>query len=494
MPVKTGTFAFVTIMLQISAIALYFCLALTVGIVSTRRHTSSAGFLMGNRSLNYWLTALAAHASDMSNWLFMGYPAVIFLSGVFGSWVAIGLTLCMFLNWQYIAPKIRGITEKTQSLTLSSFFEKRLQDRSGALRMVSGGICFFFYTIYIAAGLTGLGILGESLFGISYKVGIFSGIAIVVGYVLVGGFVTLAWLDLFQGLFLMLVIIFVPLYVMQGLGGFSQILETLQASSHPLSLFPDFSGATLLTILSVSLGWGLGYFGQPHIVTKFMGIRSVDEISKSKRVGMAWMICSLAAATLVGLVGFCYFPFGLANPETVFIEMVRRSFSPFFIGLILCAIIAAIINVMSSQLLVLSSIVSEDFYRKIFHKKASEKKLLLVSRLGIVGASLVALAIASGGFSSIFTLVEYAWAGLGASFGPLLLYLLYSKKATKAGAWTGMISGGCLAAAWPLIDPLLPISLHPLFPAFIVSLFLNWAVTQLTSYSSTEADSVQEWT
>ena len=404
-------------MLQISAIILYFSLALLVGIVSTRRQTSSAGFLMGNRSLNYWLTALAAHASDMSNWLFMGYPAVIFLEGLFGSWVAIGLILCMFLNWQYIAPKIRTVTEKTQSLTLSSFFEKRLQDRSGALRMVSGGICFFFYTIYIAAGLTGLGILGESLFGISYKVGIFSGIALVIGYVLVGGFVTLAWLDLFQGLFLMLVIVFVPLYVMQGLGGYSEVLQTLQISSHPLSLFPDFSGPTLITILSVSLGWGLGYFGQPHIVTKFMGIRSVDEISKSKRVGMAWMVCSL-----------------------------------------------------------------------------SEKKMLLVSRLGIVGTSLVALVVAYGGFSSIFTLVEYAWAGLGASFGPLLLYLLYSKKATKAGAWTGLISGGCIAGTWPLIDPLLPISLHPLFPAFIVSLFLNWAVTQLTAYSSTEAASAQEWT
>jgi len=467
-------------MFQVFAIILYFCLALLVGVLTYRRQTSSAGFLMGNRSLNYWLTALAAHASDMSNWLFMGYPAVIFLGGLFNAWVAIGLTLCMLLNWQFIAPKIRSVTEKYQCLTLSSYFEKRLQDSSGALRLVSGAICFFFYTIYIAAGLTGLGVLGESLFGISYQVGILSGIVIVVGYVLVGGFVTLAWLDLFQGLFLLLVIIFVPLYMMQGIGGFSEMIHTLQARNLSLSLFPNFSATTFLTILSISLGWGLGYFGQPHIITKFMGIRSVDQIAKSKRVGMAWMVCSLSAATLVGLVGFCFFPNGLANPETIFIEMVRSRFSSFLVGFILCAIIAAIINVMSSQMLVLTSILSEDFYRKLFHKKASEKKLLLVSRLGIVGTSLVALAIASGGFSSIFMLVEYAWAGLGASFGPLLLYLLYSKRATKVGAWTGLLSGGCIAAMWPLVDPLLPLSLHPLFPAFLISLFLNWTVSQLT--------------
>jgi len=467
-------------MYQFLAISLYFCLALLVGVLSYRRQSTAAGFLMGNRSLNYWLTALAAHASDMSNWLFMGYPAIIFIGGLFNAWVAIGLTLCMLLNWQYIAPKIRTLTEKYNCLTLSSFFEKRLQDRSAAMRLFSGGVCFFFYTIYIAAGLTGLGILAETLFGISYQIGILSGMAIVVGYVLIGGFVTLAWLDLFQGFFLLLVILFVPLYILQGLGGFSEMVQTLRVQNLPLTLFPNLSGATVLKILFISLGWGLGYFGQPHIITKFMAIRSVDEISKSKRVGMGWMVCSLGAATLVGLVGVCFFPAGLSNPETVFIAMVQATFSPFFIGLILCAILAAIINVMGSQMLVLTSILSEDFYRKIFHKKTSEKKLLLVSRLGILGTSLVALLIASGGFSSIFALVEYAWSGLGASFGPLLLYLLYSKRATKAGAWTGLISGGLISALWPFVNPYLPFALPPLFPAFFVSLFLNWAVTQLT--------------
>lgn len=467
-------------MYQLLAISLYFCLALFVGLLTFRRQRTSADFLIGGRSLNYWLTALAAHASDMSNWLFMGYPAIIFIGGLFNTWVAIGLTVCMLLNWQYIAPKIRTVTEKYNCLTLSTFFEKRLQDRSGALRLVSGGICFFFYTIYIAAGLTGLGILAESLFGISYQTGILFGMAIVVSYVLIGGFVTLAWLDLFQGLFLLLVILFVPFYVMQGLGGFAEVAQTLKAKELPLALFPSFSGASLFHIVSLALGWGLGYFGQPHIITKFMGIRSVEEISRSKTVGMGWMICSLAAATFVGLVGFCFFPTGLANPETIFIDMVQATFSPFLVGLILCAILAAIINVMSSQMLVLTSILSEDFYRKFFHKEGSEKKLLRVSRLGIVGTSLIALAIASGGFSSIFTLVEYAWSGLGAAFGPLILYLLYSKRATKAGAWAGMLSGGCLSALWPMLNPYLPLTVPPLFPAFIVSFLLNWAVTQLT--------------
>ncbi|MGE0197829.1 MAG: sodium/proline symporter [Simkaniaceae bacterium] len=467
-------------MIQFSAILLYFIFALIVGIFSYRKQTSSSEFLIGNRSLGYWLTALAAHASDMSNWLFMGYPAIIFLGGMYNVWVAIGLTLCMLLNWQWIAPKIRVLTEQTGTLTLSGFFEHRLQDHSGRIRLFSAAICFLFYTIYIAAGLIGLGLLAESLFGMPYSLGILLGIAIVVTYVLIGGFVTLAWLDLFQGLFLLAVILIVPIILLPKVGGFSGIQSAMALKNLSFSLIPSFKGLTLLQILSLALGWGLGYFGQPHIITKFMGIRDVSKISKSKWVGMTWMILSLSAATFVGFVGLGFFTQGIGNPEMIFIEMVKESFHPFLIGFILCAIIAAIINVMSSQMLVLSSILSEDFYKKFLHSKASDQKLLLISRLGILGVAFLALGVAYLKPSSIFALVEYAWAGLGAAFGPLLLYMLYSKRANKQGAWIGMLSGGLVSACWPLVNPLLPLSIHPLLPAFFIGLGFNWAVSQLT--------------
>lgn len=472
-------------MIQLLAIILYFSLALGVGIFSYKRQTSTAGFLMGDRSLGTWLTALAAHASDMSNWLFMGYPAIIFVGGLFNAWVAIGLSLCMLLNWQWIAPKLRILTEKMGNLTLSSFFESRLNDPGGKIRLFSAGICFLFYTIYIAAGLVGLGALAESLFGIQYSLGIVIGIGIVITYVLIGGFTTLAWLDLFQGLFLLGVILVVPFLILSKVGGFPVIGQVL--ADKP-SLLPSLKGVTLLQIVSMALGWGLGYFGQPHILTKFMGIRDVSKMKQSKRIGMSWMVLSLCAATFVGLVAVPFFSSGIYDPEMIFIEMVKENFSPFVIGLILCAIIAAIVNVMSSQLLVISSILSEDFYKKLFHKKASEKNLLKVSRLGILAVALLAFVIALIRPGSIFELVLYAWSGLGAAFGPLLIYMLYSKRVTKLGAWVGMLSGGLIAAIWPLINPFLPVPIEPLLPAFIISFGLNWGI----SYNLTTERPFQE--
>lgn len=458
-------------MIQIVAIGLYFLCALGVGAYSYQKRTSAADFLIGNRSLNYWLTALAAHASDMSNWLFMGYPAIIFVGGLFKGWVAIGLILCMYLNWQWIAPKLRVLTEKSGDFTLSSFFETRLNDHTGLIRLFSAAISFLFYAIYISAGLVGLGHLAESLFGISYSVGIGCGIAIVLAYVLIGGFVTLAWLDLFQGLFLLGVIVTVPLLLLPSIGG----LKAIHLST---SLIPNLKGLTLFQIISMSLGWGLGYFGQPHILTKFMGIRNPSEIKQSKRVGMSWMIFSLAAATFVGLVAVPYFTNGIDDPEMIFIEMVKGSFHPFIASFILCAIIAAIINVMSSQMLVISSILSEDFYKKFFPKRASEKNLLFISRLALLVVALLALVIAAMKPASIFQLVMYAWSGLGATFGPLLLYSIYGKNRSRLGAWIGMIAGGLTSALWPCLNPF-SIALEPLLPAFLLNLTLIWTTSKL---------------
>lgn len=462
------------------AVLLYFLLAFTIAVLSYKRQLNSNSFIIGNRSLNYWLTALAAHASDMSNWLFMGYPAMIFMGGLFNAWIAVGLVLCMLLNWQLVAPKLRILTEKAECLTISGFFEKCLKDSSGVLGIFSAGICTVFYTVYISAGLIGLGYLAQSLFGISYELGILLGAVVIVLYVLIGGFTTLAWLDLFQGIFLMSVILFVPIYLLPKLGGVESIYSIMKIKGLSTSLFPTFNSVTLLKILTMTLGWGLGYFGQPHIITKFMAIKNVAEIKKSKRIGLLWMVFSLLGATLVGIVGIGFFLEGVYNPEMIFIEMVQKSFHPLLIGFILCAVIAAIVNVVSSQMLILSAVVSEDLYKRFSVWGFSEKRQLIVSRLSIICTALIALGIAYLKPSSIYSLVLYAWSGLGAAFGPLLLHILYSKKITKRGAWVGILSGGILSAIWPSFNAYFPFSIDPLLPSFSISFISIWLVSRMT--------------
>ena len=464
---------------ELSAIVIYFMMLLTIGYLSYRKSLSADDFIIGSRSLNYWLTALAAHASDMSSWLFMGYPALIFTTGLFGIWTAIGLIVCMFLNWQLIAPKIRVATEQFNSLTFSSFFESRLGDTSGLIRLFSALILVVFYTIYISAGLTGMGDLLTTLFNINYGVAILIGILIVVPYVFSGGYTTLAWIDLFQGCFLLGVIIFIPLYLLGGVGGFWGIRESLDTHKLAASLFPNFSPDTILTILATALGWGLGYFGQPHIVTKFMGIRNVSEIHKSKWIGMSWMVLSLAAATLVGAVGVPFFNGTLADPEQVFIKMVQVSFHPFIIGFVLCAVLAATINAMSSQVLVLTSSLAEDFYKRMFRPRASSKELLLVSRLGVIFAGTIAFIIAFKKTSTIYGLVQYAWSGIGSSFGPLVLLSLYSNRVSKYGAWAGILGGGFVSAVWPYFNQFLKHPLSPMIPGFSISFVLILMVSHI---------------
>jgi sodium/proline symporter len=461
---------------EVSAIVIYFLILLTIGYFSYRKSMSVDDYIIGNRSMNYWLTALSAHASDMSSWLFLAYPAAIFSKGLLAAWTAIGLITCMYLNWQWIAPKIRVATEQYNSLTFSSFFESRFGDTSGLIRVFSALILVVFYTIYISAALTGMGDLLTSLFNIQYGIAILIGIIIVIPYVFIGGYKTLAWIDLFQGFFLLGVIIFVPLYLLGGVGGFNGISKSFEMHHLARSLIPDFSSSTIIAIISMTLGWGLGYFGQPHIVTKFMGIKKVSEINKSKWLGMSWMTLSLAAATLVGAVGVPFFNGYLADPEEVFIKMVQASFIPFIVGFVLCAVMAATINAMSSQVLVLTSSLTEDFYKKVFHPRASSKELLLISRLGVILVGTVAFFIAFRKTSTIYALVNYAWSGIGSSFGPLVILSLYSKRVNKYGAWAGILAGGMTAGVWPFFNS----TIFPMIPGFFASLFLNIIISHAT--------------
>lgn len=482
---------------ELVAVICYLTILFSIVVFSYRKHLSASDFIIGNRSVNYFLTALAAHASDMSSWLFMGYPALIYAHGLISGWSAIGLIIFMFLNWQFIAPKIRIATEQYNNLTFSSFFESRLADSSGLICVFTAIMSLCFYTIYISAGLTGLGFLIETLFGIHYRIGILIGIFVVIPYVFIGGYLTLAWIDLFQGLFLLCVIIFVPLFVLPKVGGWHGITAEIQAQHLSHSLFPKLNFNNFLEILFMSVGWGLGYFGQPHVVTKFMGIKNVNDIKKSKYIGMSWMILSLGAATLVGIVGIAFFKGNLQNHEQVFIEMVKATFSPVLIGFIVCAILAATINAMSSQVLVLSSSLAEDFYKRIFRQHASSQELLIVSRIGIIMVSLIAFIIADAKTNTIYSLVLYAWSGLGSSFGPLLILSLYSKKINKYGAWAGILSGGIIAAIWPYINQFLPSSVShipTMLPGFMISfifiIFTSWLTRQQISIYISPSDQV----
>ena len=429
----------------------YFTAIGLVAFFSTKKQKSDTDFLMGNRSLNFWLTALSAHASDMSSWLFLAYPAMVFTHGLFEAWAAIGLTGFMFLNWHFIAPRIRYLTEQSNSLTLNSYFETRFGDTSGSIRIVSGSMSVLFFTVYISAGLVGLGLLTESLFNQSstdntaiYHIGITAGLAIVVAYVFAGGYKTVAYIDLFQGFFLLGVIVFIPVYLLYQIGGIHPVMQAVAAKNLTTSLIPDFSPKTIWGILMTTLTWGLGYFGQPHIITKFMGIQKVSEIYKAKYLGISWQTIALSSATIIGLICIYYYPNGVNEPQLVSLDLVKDSL-PLISSLVLCAVLAATTNVMAAQILVVASNLSEDFYKKILRKHAQPKELLLVSRLSVVLISLIAFAIAYFKIDSIYNLVLYAWSGLGASFGPLLLLSLHSKTINKFGAFAGILVGGSTA-------------------------------------------------
>lgn len=471
-----------------AAVLLYFVVLTTIVVWASKKVKSASDFIIGNRSLNFWLTAMAAHASDMSSWLFMAYPALIFVGGIFNVWVAIGLTVCMLLNWQLVATKLRTLTGDWHCSTFSTFLHHRYQDKSGLLQLFSALFCFVFYVVYLCAGLTGMGILGQTLFGLDYTTSVLIGAAIVVSYVMLGGYISLAWIDLVQGIFLLAVLCSVPFIVIHREGGWEKFISLLKPSGISLTLIPS-NGIEVISMLTMMFGWGLGYFGQPHIITKFMGIRHPEEISKSRNVGMIWMILMLSAATIVGLVGVAYYN-GLEDPQLIFIEMVKNTFHPFAVGLILCAILAATINVMSSQLLILSSVLTEDVYHRLF-RRSSSRHLLYVSRILVVISALFALGIAYEQFSSIYDLVHYAWSGLGASFGALILVALYSNKANQYGAIAAIIVGGMTAALWPYVNQHLTIKIDSLIPGFFFSLISIYVVSYLTR-GLAECRSIQE--
>lgn len=460
----------------------YFCIILSIGLIAHRKHTSEADFIVGGRSLNFWVTALSAHASDMSTWLFMAFPAAVYLGGMSQVWIAVGLLGGMFFNWQLVAKRLRLQTEKYDCYTLSTFFERRFNDTSGILRVLTALTAIVYLTCYVSAGLIAMGGIFESIFGINFYVSISVASVVILIYTFVGGFVTIAWTDLFQALFLIAMIILVPLAAfMQLAGGSADIMTQAAARGISLNLLPDTSWESVLAICFLILSWGLGYFGQPHIVTKFMGIKDANQMKKSQYVGMSWQLIALTAAASVGLVAIAYFESPLANPELVFVEMVKSLFHPLAAGFILCGVVAAGVSTMDSQILVCGSVISEDFYKQLFRKEATSQQLLNISRLGVVIVSVLSLTLALNKNTTILEAVLYAWSGLGCAFGPLVLMSLYSTRTNKYGAIAGVLTGGILAGTWNIINPYITdIPIPSMIPGFFLSLLSIYIVSQLT--------------
>lgn len=457
------------------AFIVYFCIVLMVGLFGSRKATTEKDFIMGGRKLNFWFTALSAHASDMSAWLFMAFPAAVFVSGAPGCWVAIGVIAGMFLIWQFVAKQLRVQTEQLDSYTLPTFFERRFRDHSGVVRYLTAFFTIFIFGHYLAALLRAMSLLFSSIFGIDPIIGILISVSVVVAYTLIGGYVTIAMIDFCQAIFLLGVILLVPFiastYIAPG-----EIALQAEKVGASLDLTPQWM--TLATALS----WCLGYFGMPHILTKFMGIRDAGELKKSKYLGMSWLLLTLAGSAAVGFIGLAFFPSGLSDPQLVFVNMVHVLFHPFFAGFVLCGIIAANLSTMDSQILCCATVISEDLYRRFHGGAVSSKQMLLASRLAVVGVALVAFCLALFKTASILDDVLYSWAAMGCCFGPLVLLGLYSKRVNAIGAITGLLFGGFFALSWPSWQHLVTdYAFSAIILGFPLNLVLIYGVSLLTA-------------
>jgi sodium/proline symporter len=466
------------------SIVIYMVGMLLIGYWAYKRTSNLSDYMLGGRTLGPAVTALSAGASDMSGWLLMGLPGAMYVQGLSASWIVIGLTLGAYANWLYVAPRLRVYTEvANDSITIPEFLENRFGDTSKLLRFISGLVIMIFFTFYVSSGLVSGAVLFKNSFNFSYHTGLWIVAGVVVAYTLFGGFLAVSWTDFVQGLIMFIALILVPVVTLFHTGGVGDTVTTIHHINP--ELLDLFKGTSFLGMISL-FAWGLGYFGQPHIIVRFMAISSVKEMKNARRIGMGWMIFSVVGAMLTGLFGIAYFAnegTKLADPETVFIKLGEILFHPLITGFLLAAILAAIMSTISSQLLVTSSSLTEDLYKVLFRRSASDKELVFVGRLSVLIVSLVAAALAYQQNDTILRLVGYAWAGFGASFGPVILLSLFWRRMTKWGALAGMIAGASTVILWTQSEYLKNL-LYEMIPGFAASLLAIIIVSLLTKQPS----------
>jgi sodium/proline symporter len=466
--------------LAIISVAIYMIGMLLIGYWAYKRTSNLSDYMLGGRTLGPAVTALSAGASDMSGWLLMGLPGAMYAQGLSAAWIVIGLTLGAYANWLYVAPRLRVYTEvANDSITIPEFLENRFGDTSKLLRLISGLVIMIFFTFYVSSGLVSGAVLFQNSFGTTYHAGLWIVAGVVVAYTLFGGFLAVSWTDFVQGTIMFIALILVPVVTLFHTGGAADTLTTIK-NINP-NLLDLWKGTSFLGIISL-FAWGLGYFGQPHIIVRFMAISSVKEMKSARRIGMGWMIFSVVGAMLTGFFGIAYFfehGSKLSDPETVFIRLGEVLFHPLITGFLLAAILAAIMSTISSQLLVTSSSLTEDLYKILFRRSASDKELVLVGRLSVLLVALVASALAYTKNDTILNLVGYAWAGFGASFGPVILLSLFWRRMTKWGAFAGMVAGAMTVILWTQSAYLKGL-LYEMIPGFAASLAAIVIVSLLT--------------
>jgi SSS family solute:Na+ symporter len=457
---------------------------LGIGLYSFKQSSTDVeGYMLGGRSLSPKVTALSAGASDMSGWMLMGLPGAMYVSGLSSAWIAVGLAIGAYLNYLWVAPRLRVYTELAKNaLTIPDYFANRFNDTSHSLRLISSIVIVIFFTLYTSSGVVAGGKLFESSFGLSYEMGLYVTAGVVVAYTLLGGFMAVSITDFVQGCIMFVSLILVPVVVLFEIGGLSGAATQLATyDADYLDFFINASNGQTMTVIGIIslLSWGLGYFGQPHIIVRFMAIRSVHDIKTARRIGISWMLISITGALATGLLGLAYVTKTQGNmqdPETIFIYLSQILFHPLISGFLLGAILAAIMSTISSQLLVTSSSLTGDFYQAFLRKEASQKELVTAGRVSVALVALVAIYLAYDRNSTILDLVSNAWAGFGAAFGPLVLISLVWKRMTKLSAILGMLSGAITVLIWiyapiSINGQVLSQWIYEIVPGFLVSSF-----------------------
>lgn len=473
--------------MEIAAITIivYLVAMLALGAAAYRFTRNLKDYILGGRQLGGAVAALSAGASDMSGWLMLGLPGAIYASGLNQVWIAVGLVAGALFNWRFVARRLRRYTERVgDALTMPDYFENRFADRSRVLRVASAFVILIFFTIYTSAGLVSGAILFEQVFGLDYRVALLVGTVSILSYTAVGGFLGVCWTDTVQGVMMFLALLIVPAVAITSMGGCSATMEATSAAA-PAGVFDAFHDMDVIGAVSL-MAWGLGYFGQPHILARFMALRDERDMPEAQMIGMTWMVLALYGAIATGLAGIGYFAAApLDNPETVFLALSQSLFAPWIAGILLAAVLAAIMSTVSSQLLVSSSVIAEDFWKRMFRPQAGARELLGIGRASVFVISIAAFVLALDRDSSVLALVAYAWAGFGAAFGPVVVLSLFWRRMTRDGALAGMIVGAMTVIVWKQLSGGM-FDVYEILPGFVFA-SLAIAVVSLLGRAPDEA-------
>ncbi|MCI7114473.1 sodium/proline symporter PutP [uncultured Treponema sp.] len=487
------------IVAKIIAFVLYLGFMVYIGLRSAKKNNSSMDFFLGGRKVGPWITALSAEASDSSAWLLMGLPGLCYLGGVKETfWTAVGLIVGTYLNWLFVAKPLRKCTISFgDSITIPEFFTNRFKDKTHLLTIISVFFIVLFFTIYTASGFVACAKLFNSVFGLKYHIGLVIGLVVILSYTILGGYLAVCTTDFIQGALIFVAFVFSAVIAVVSLGGPAEAMAKVsdfsvravngQFGAEMAKKFIANKSFSAMSVIS-ALAWGLGYFGMPHIIIRFMGIRSNAEIKTARRVGTVWMVIAYIGTFIIGSLGTVYLAGGdLANPlmilsggaeETVFSATMQQMYPAFIAGLFLCAILAASMSTADSQLLSASSAVSLDIYKGLINKDADEKTVMNVSRITVLVIAAIAFVLSLNPASSIFGLVSYAWAGFGSTFGPLVILALFWRGMTNKGAIAGLIAGGVTVVLWHNLKGGI-FNVYEILPGFIACLVFAVAVSLL---------------